>query len=115
MTSNPKTAHNLAVASMVCGVVSAIIGGVTLDVIGLILGYLAYRSARKNGPHAQDPTAWLKTMALARNAMLLCLVLGVLNLVFLIMYMPYIDEIVNEMTSGQVSSGTASSSSGSLF
>lgn len=115
MMSNPKTAHNFAMASMVCGVISALIGGVLLDIIGLIFGYLAFRSARQNGPHAQDQVQWMKTMALARNAMLLCLILGILNLVFVIMYLPYADQIVGSMTNGQIGSGSASSSGGSLF
>ena len=112
-----KKARNMAMASIICAAVSLFIGGVLLDIVAVILGVVAYRKLKES---SETPTAENQTTnhsytvdsvkKLSKTGIIVAVVAFVLNFVSAMYLMP----MLLDQVSG-ISTGTTSSSTGSIF
>ena len=85
---NEKKCRSLCIASIVCAGVSLVIFGALLDIVGFVLGMLAFRGAK--GLLAANPTDPYAQNAfkLARIGVVLSLVAFIANMLTAVFLMP---------------------------
>ena len=85
-----KTCHGLAIAGLILGGVSILMGGALLDTIGFICALIAFLNIKKIlVAHPGDPLA-MNTLKLSKIALVVCCVLAVANLLTAIFLAPAI-------------------------
>ena len=86
MNMSKSTCRNLAIGGIVCAGISLVIGGALLDIVGFVIGFIAFTSARKmNAATPSDPYVEnaYKLAKIAVVVSLVAFIANVLTAVFL--------------------------------
>lgn len=81
MNLNANTCRNLASACMACAAISLFFGGMLLDLVGLVIGFIAYSKARKLYMDNKQDESVESALKRARLALIFCAIAAAVNLV----------------------------------
>lgn len=79
MNFSDSSCRGLAVAGIVCGGVSLVVFGALLDIVGFVIGLVAFMGARKLSAEHPENAVAQNALRLSKIAMIVCLLAGIAN------------------------------------